>query len=127
MLLLIGQVEQRFLGREAFQEVDLAASSAARQAPSRSIASKSCREWNRPCLAFWRARVGQDRWCWRCLRGPSLGAGGRRGRAAAAAFDDRNIEQIDQRLHDVRRGQPSVMLLGGGGWTEAARADVTAC
>ena len=71
---------------------------------------------------------GRGRWSWRCRRTcwPKRRGGGRR--AAAAARPDTPpdpglMERLHRVLGDARR---PMMLLGGGGWTEAARADILA-
>jgi acetolactate synthase I/II/III large subunit len=127
MLLLIGQVERRFLGREAFQEVDLAAMfrPLAKHAEQidriEELPSGIARAWH-------------------------LARSGRPGPVVLALPEDLLSEQavvedapplrlqpqhpepeLMQRLHDVLgKASRPVMLLGGGGWTEAARADILA-
>ncbi len=126
MLLLIGQVERRFLGREAFQEVDFAA-------------------MFRP-LAKYAEQIGRvedipDR----LARAWRLARSGRPGPVVLALPEDLLAEQalaedvpalrvekqhpdpeLMRRLQDRLSEASRPMLLVGGGWTDAARADILA-
>ncbi len=131
MLLLIGQVRRAFIGREAFQEVDL----------TRMFAPLAKRAAQVDDDAALPAAVAD------AVRDASAGRPGpvvlalpedllaatttvadipphRAGDAEADAETDEGLmERLHHRLGDARR---PLMILGGGGWTDQARADIHA-
>ena len=127
MLLLVGQVERRFLGREAFQEVDFVTM-------FRPLA-KHAQQVDDPAAlpqamerAFDLARAGRPGPVVLALPEDILEA--ETGSAsvsspepAARPGDPGPMQRLQQMLADARR---PMVLLGGSGWTEAARADIEA-
>jgi acetolactate synthase-1/2/3 large subunit len=127
MLLLIGQVERGFLGREAFQEVDFAAM-------FRPLAKHVEQIEDTAALpaalaqAFHVACSGRPGPVVLALPEDVLEA-----EVAAADIgplpvhesppDPGLMERLHRVLGDARR---PILLLGGGGWTEAARSDIQA-
>ena len=127
MLLLVGQVERRFLGREAFQEVDLAAMFRPLVKRAEQI-ERTDQIANAMAAALHSARSGrpgpvvlalpEDILADRAVveDAPPL-------RAEERPPDPGQMEQLNRMLGDASR---PVMLVGGGGWTEASRADILA-
>jgi acetolactate synthase I/II/III large subunit len=127
MLLLVGQVERPFLGREAFQEVDFRAMFA----PLAKYAEQIDQARDLPAAmtrAMWRARSGRP--------GPVVLAVPEDCLAETIVVSDVPPKAIDgampdaglmERLHRVLGDvQRPMMLIGGGGWTDSARADILA-
>ena len=127
MLLLVGQVERRFLGRGAFQEVDLAAMF--RPLAKRALQIEHTEQIPHAITAALHfARSGRP--------GPVVLALPRDVLADRAAVEDApplpaeqqppdagRMERLHRMLADASR---PVMLVGGGAWTEASRADLLA-
>ena len=127
MLLLVGQVERRFRGREAFQEVDLAAmfQPLAKHAEQidriEELPGGIARAWRLACSG---------------RPGPVVLALPEDLLAEKALVDDAPPLHVERRRPDpasMRRlhrmlGEASrpIMLLGGGSWTDAARIDILA-
>jgi acetolactate synthase-1/2/3 large subunit len=127
MLLLVGQVERRFLGREAFQEVDFAAMFRPLAKHAEQIA-RTDQIPNAMAAALHSARSGRP--------GPVVLAlpvdvladqavveNASPLRAEGQPPDFALMERLHQMLGDASR---PVMLVGGGGWMEASRADILA-
>ncbi|HYN37783.1 MAG TPA: thiamine pyrophosphate-dependent enzyme, partial [Rhodospirillales bacterium] len=127
MLLLIGQVERRFLGREAFQEVDF-------EAMFRPLAKAVEQLEDTAALPAAIARAMHGACDGR--PGPvvlSLPEDVLRAKVQAADVaplpvhertpDPGLMERLHRVLGDARR---PLLLLGGGGWNDAARADIEA-
>jgi acetolactate synthase-1/2/3 large subunit len=127
MLLLIGQVERRFLGREAFQEVDFAAMF--RPLAKHAEQIDGIEELPSGIAGAWHlTRSGRP--------GPVVLALPEDLLAEQAVLEDAPPLRVEhqhpspesmQRLHDML-GESSrpMLLLGGGVWTEAARVDILA-
>jgi acetolactate synthase I/II/III large subunit len=127
MLLLVGQVERRLLGREAFQEVDVTAMFRPLAKHALQI-ERTDQIPNTIAAAFHTARSGRP--------GPVLLALPVDVLTDQAVVEDAPPLRLEgqapdfavmERLHRVL-GDASrpVMLVGGGGWTEASRADILA-
>ena len=127
LILLVGQVHRRFLGREAFQEVDF-------------------RRMFAP-LAKWAAQAEQaDQIPGLMARAFATVSGGRPGPVVAALPVDVLREESDEpvppaiqghaphpdpggleRLHHILGdAERPMMVLGGGGWSDRARVNITA-
>ncbi|MFO1113250.1 MAG: thiamine pyrophosphate-binding protein [Rhodospirillales bacterium] len=128
MLLLVGQVKRRFLGREAFQEVDLAAmfQPLAKDAWQVDDPAALAREMAR---AFDLAFAGRPGPVVLALPEDVLAAEADGEPAptlpplAERLCDPALLERLRQMLAAANR---PMVLLGGSGWTEAARADIDA-
>jgi acetolactate synthase I/II/III large subunit len=126
MLLLVGQVERRFLGREAFQEVDLAAMFR----PLAKVALQIERTDQIPdamAAAMHSARSGRPGPVVLALPEDVLADHGTvpdapPRRAEELPPDPGRMERLHRMLGDASR---PIMLVGGG-WTEASRADILA-
>lgn len=125
MLLLVGQVPRRFLGREAFQEVDLVAMF--RPLAKRAVQLSSADALPQAIATAWH-----------------LALSGRPGPVVLALPEDVLAEASDapdvpplpvdpaepdvelmHRLHRVLGdAERPLMIVGGSGWSEAARADI---
>src|SRR5512132_46883 len=123
MLLLVGQVERRFLGREAFQEVDLAAMFRPLAKVAEQI-ERTDRIPNAMAAAMLSARSGrpgpvvlalpED-----VLADRAVAEDVPPSRAEGQSPDPGRMERLHRMLDDASRP----MMLVGGGWTEASRAD----
>jgi acetolactate synthase-1/2/3 large subunit len=127
MLLLVGQVERRFLGREAFQEVDFATMFR----PLAKRASQIDRTEDLPGAiagAWHTALSGRPGPVVLALPEDVLAEEAVVGDAPPLRIDAQPpdpglMERLRRVLGDARR---PIMLLGGAGWTEAARTDIIA-
>lgn len=127
MILLVGQVERRFLGREAFQEVDFVSMFAPL---AKDVAQVDIAEALPEIMAAaYRTALGGR-------PGPvvlALPEDVLSDTAGTAAVDPpkpegpepdgRSMRRLRDRLSDARR---PLMLVGGGGWTDEAKADIAA-
>ncbi|MGZ9033180.1 MAG: thiamine pyrophosphate-dependent enzyme, partial [Rhodospirillales bacterium] len=127
ILLLIGQVERGFIGREAFQEVDLARM-------FRALAKRAEQVEAAAALPAAMATAIHDAMSGRpgpvVLALPEDVLAERARAEAAPPFavhepepDEGLMERLHHRLGDARR---PLLLVGGGGWTLEARADLQA-
>jgi acetolactate synthase I/II/III large subunit len=126
MLLLVGQVERRFLGREAFQEVDLAAMFRPLAKVAEQI-ERTDRIPNAMAAAMLSARSGrpgpvvlalpED-----VLADRAVAEDVPPSRAEGQPPDPGRMERLHRMLDDASRP----MMLVGGGWTESSRADILA-
>jgi acetolactate synthase-1/2/3 large subunit len=125
MILLVGQVERRVLGREAFQEIDVAAMFGwtAKWAGQIDAAAELPEALAR---AFHIAVSGRPGPVVLALPGDMLAdvcdAPDVAPRAADAAAAQDN--EVDRLFDLLGRAERPLVILGGSGWTEAARADL---
>ncbi len=127
MILLVGQVGRRFLGREAFQEVDFVRMF---EPLAKHVVQVDTVDALPEVMAsaYWTALGGrpgpvvvalpED-----VLSNATEAATGDIPEPERPKPDPGPMERLHHILHDARR---PVMLVGGGGWTDRARADMAA-
>ncbi len=127
MLALVGQVQRRFLGREAFQEVDFV--EMFRPLAKKAIQIDSVETLSRGFAAAWRLAVsGRPGPVVLAIPEDVLAETTAAAEALPAPVEmTAPDEELMYRLHRVLGDAVSpIMIVGGGGWTDAARADIVA-
>jgi acetolactate synthase I/II/III large subunit len=127
MLLLVGQVERRFLGREAFQEADFAVMFRPLAKHAEQIDSIEVLPDRLACA--WRlARSGRPGPVVLALPEDLLGERALTDDALPLHVERQHPDpELMQLLHGVlREASRPVLLVGGSGWTDAARVDLLA-
>lgn len=126
MILLVGQVARHMLGREAFQEIDFGrmfAPPITKMAVQIDDPKKIPEVMHQAFSTAISARPGpvviampEDMLVEECIVND--------GKAASAIYPAPTIEQLEEMREALSKALRPIMILGGGGWTDAAHSNI---